>query len=269
MFLGRYHSYESFLYHFQDRTHVFEVFEALWPKEFKAMGVTPVSPVADRVRAYQGLFDLLREKMPLWECEWEMMLEEGDEAMEDDFIRHIPLEPQGQDYDECSPDYVSLAERVILTICSDYEDDVVKSLVRTRVPYGQIDKDTLLDVCLQQAAVPSGLYDAFCRVYGATGNVWLDINPELYDASEKPEWSVQAVNWLIGEWQDAQPIFARIKEFNAWLEKDLRRIRQVEKWLKEATQPRQRVRIGGPQPLIQTLSGSLLTDFDEGFDDED
>lgn len=269
MFLERYHSHESFLCHFQDRVQVFEVFEALWPAEFNALGVTPVSPLSDRVRAYRELFDLLHQKIPLWECDWEVY--ENEEEIEDGFLEHIPLEPQGNDYDECDPDYASLAERVILTICSKYEDDVVKALTRSRIKFGGIEKDSLYEICLRLPAAPSGLYDVFGLAFSSTGNQWLDIGPELYDASEKEEWSLRAVNHLIAEWQEAQVILKRIEEFNTWLEQDLRRIHQVEKWLQEATKPRQRVRIGhtAPRPLVETLTGSLLTDFDEGFDYDD
>ncbi len=279
MFLSRYHNHEAFLRHFQDRTEVFSVFEALWPKEFKKLGVNPCSPIADRIQAYQQLQDLLSEKLPLFEADWEAMMDEGDEEMEDGFIGNIPIMPQGSDdYQEWNLDYAPLASRVILTITSDFDDDIVKALVRERVPYEHIDGDALLDACIGQGA-PGYLYDSFSMLYRCTGNEMLDITAEMYDQSEKPEWSVRGVKWFIAEWKAAQPIIKRAKQFDAWLEKDLRRIRQVENLLRQATKPRERVRIGGPQPqvrpLVETL-GFLDVDDDEsdeftewGLDDED
>lgn len=257
---------------------MFAVFEALWPKEFKALGVNPCSPLADRVQAYQMLHDLLSEKMPLYECEWEMMLEEeGDEGMEDDFISYIPLEPQGSDeYQEWNLDYVPLAQRVILTICSDRDhDDTVKALVREKIPFEQIDSDVLGGLCLLQKSPLRHLWDLFASVYCRTGNEILDITQELYDQSEKPDWSVHAVKWFIAEWKAAQPIIKRAQQFNAWLEKDLRRIRQVEKLLKQATKPRERVRVRvGSEALVHTLADVLgdgfeNVPFDEELDNDD
>lgn len=275
MFLDRYYSHESYLRHFQDRVEVFRVFKRFFPREFRKLGVTPASSLADRNQAYQLLLNLLGEKMPLSFDEYEILADDGDEAMEDEFIEHLPLAPQGRDYDECNPDYLDLCERLILAITQpEFGDEVLRAMVKTIVPTEQISWDALKFICSQQRRPLAYLWEAYAFVYSNTGNSWLDVSPELYWQSEQPEWGVQIVEYLMREWRRAQKIMERIRKFNQWLEADLSRIRKVEAVLRKSSKGLPvRVRTDGrpePRPLIETLPDfEELEDDDYGFDEED
>jgi hypothetical protein len=207
-----------------DQTHILQLYQAYFPARYHR---SKKSLCAEGSEVYSPremeFFQLVSERLfPIADC----ILDEIEERSDAIPLETAALDPEGiEDWSMTWKVLFSFAEG-----CSPYTD-IDWNKVQEWLPPGadlpvavtsRRDYDVDWKKFFRRAARLhprlKHLQTAIEVVAFSTGNNFLDIPYDMLYNSDMPDWTVENIDWLAGEWRRAQPIIKKSNAVAKWLE---------------------------------------------------